>query len=416
MLLSKRTTVRINGVESNVIGHMTYAARKLWNSCNYERYNYKMLGMADAPTWYSQKKAFKDSLWFKSLPSQTAQEVCKVLDKSWKSFYALKKSGGIENPQPPRYKQDNIPITYMQNGIRKDADTVRLTISKALKEYMLTAYAIDADYLYLRNRCFKDIENIKQIKLYPPERCEVVVILVYEVPDVEILPDNGRYLSIDMGIHNLMTCYDSTSGKAFILGREYFSISRKYDKELTRVQSQWYQVQSDAGVKYPKSSKHIRALHEKKRNCLNDYLHKLTRWIADYCRDKDIHSVVIGDITGIRENNDMGHVTNQKLHSLPYKRIRELLSYKLAIYGITLIAQDEAYTSQCSPLSPVVSKDYATKANRIKRGLYKDGDHIWNADAVGAYNILRLYLQKKACYSSIPVFQTDYPHIVKVAV
>ena len=112
----------------------------------------------------------------------------------------------------------------------------------------------------------------------------------------------------------------------------------------------------------------------------------------------------------------MGHVTNQKLHSLPYKRIRELLSYKLARYGITLIAQDEAYTSQCSPLSPVVSKDYATKANRIKRGLYKDGDHIWNADAVGAYNILRLYLQKKVCCSSIPVFRTGSPSVVKVAV
>lgn len=167
MRLSKKTVVSVNDVESNIIGHMTYAARKLWNVCNYERHSYKTIGLESAPSWYSQKKDFKDNLWFKNLPSQTAQEVCKVLDKSWKSFYALKKSNGIENPQPPKYKQENIPITYMQNGIRHDGDAVRLTISKAMKKYMLAAYAIDANYLILRNPCFKDIENIKQIKLYP---------------------------------------------------------------------------------------------------------------------------------------------------------------------------------------------------------------------------------------------------------
>ena len=61
-----------------------------------------------------------------------------------------------------------------------------------------------------------------------------------------------------------MTGY-STEGDAFILGRKYFSISRKYDKELARVQAQWSKVQADAGVAYPKSSKHIKALYVKKK-------------------------------------------------------------------------------------------------------------------------------------------------------
>jgi len=34
---------------------------------------------------------------------------------------------------------------------------------------------------------------------------------VYEVPDVEVLPDNGHYLGIDLGVKNLMACYDSTA-------------------------------------------------------------------------------------------------------------------------------------------------------------------------------------------------------------
>lgn len=415
MKLSKKTTVQVNDTESNIIGHMCYAARKLWNTCNYERHNYKELGLENAPTWYSQKKDFKDTLWFKNLPSQTAQEVCKVLDKSWKSFYALKKSGGIENPKPPKYKQENLPITYMQNGMKKDGAVIRLSVPKNLKEYMKEAYDIDADFLYLKNSCFEDIENIKQLKLYPPENGEMDVIIVYEVTDAELMEDNGKYLSIDIGVHNMMTCY-STEGPSFILGRKYFSIARKYDKEIARVQSQWSEVQSQAGVKYPKSSKHIQALYEKKKNCLNDYLHKLTHWLTEYCIAHDIHTVVLGDLTGIREDNDKGNVTNQKFHALPYKRIHELLSYKLAMAGITLVAQDEAYSSQCSPLVPSVSKAYATKEKRVCRGLYKDGEKTWNADVVGAYNILRLYLHGKEDSLYKPSLPVNYPHIIKVAV
>lgn len=51
---------------------------------------------------------------------QTAQETCKQLDKAWKSFYVLKKTGGIKDPNPPPFKQGNIPVTYMQMGIRHE--------------------------------------------------------------------------------------------------------------------------------------------------------------------------------------------------------------------------------------------------------------------------------------------------------
>ena len=68
--------------------------------------------MEQYPDWYYQKKAHKEELWYKQLPSQTAQEVCRLLDKAWKSFYALKRSGGIETPRPPRFKQESICLLY----------------------------------------------------------------------------------------------------------------------------------------------------------------------------------------------------------------------------------------------------------------------------------------------------------------
>ena len=110
MLLSHRTSVKIRPEYSNIIGHMCYAASKLWNVCNYERHHYKELGLEKYPDWYYQKKAHKGDLWYKQLPSQTAQETCKQLDKAWRSFYVLKKTGGIKDPNPPRFKQGNIPV------------------------------------------------------------------------------------------------------------------------------------------------------------------------------------------------------------------------------------------------------------------------------------------------------------------
>lgn len=82
--------------------------------------------------------------------------------------------------------------------------------------------------------------------------------------------------------------------------------------------------------------------------------------------------------------------------------------------GIRLVKQKEYYTSQCSPLSNRVSKKYATKNKRIKRGLYKDGNLIFNADAVGAYNILRLYAQQNKLAIDLPIDNLSNPKKVSV--
>lgn len=114
MLLSHKTVIKVNDNYANIIGHMCYAAYKLWNVCNYERLHHNELNLpVEYPDWYYQKAAHKNDLWFKQLPSQTAQEVCKLLDKSWKSFYALKQTGGIINPRPPKFKHEAIAVTYM---------------------------------------------------------------------------------------------------------------------------------------------------------------------------------------------------------------------------------------------------------------------------------------------------------------
>ena len=418
MLLSHETAMKLSKDYANIIGHMGYAAYKLWNICNYERYHYQEMGLDKYPDWYYQKSVHKDNIWFKSLPSQTAQEVCKLLDGSWKSFYALKKSGGIENPRPPRFKNGSIPITYMQNAIKKEvsSDQIRLSLPKRLKGFMAEEYGIHETYLYLKNKIFSSMDVIKQIRIYPPDEIAVIrLIVIYEAEEMKEKEENGQYLSIDLGLHNLMTCYDN-AGKTFILGRQYLSLCQKYDKEIARIQSQWARTQTAKGVKYPRVSKHLLKLYQKRNHSVKDYLHKMTKAVKDYCIAQDIHTVVIGDMKGIRSQADLGSRINRQLHGLPYEKIYIQLEYKLKQNGIRLIKQEESYSSQCSPCTDEVSKAYARESNRKHRGLYMEEGKIYNADAVGAYNILRKYTAVSGIEINMPISGLSNTKIIKVAV
>ena len=282
----------------------------------------------------------------------------------------------------------------MQMGIRheKDSDRLRLSLPKDLKSYMEETYGIHEKFLYLENKIFRDMDHIKQLRIYPPENGTCDLIVIYEIEEQEQLSHNGHYLSVDLGLHNLMTCYDSGNGRTFILGRKYLSLERYFHKEIARVQSIWYAQQSERGIKYPRSSKHIQRLYRKKQNAVKDYLHKVTRWIAEYCRKEDIRCVVVGDIRNIREENDMGHKTNQKFHGLPYNKLYIMLEYKLKLYGIQIDKTGRKLYQPVQPISTRSIKKYAEASNRKKRGIYITNGVRYNADAVGAFNILRKYL------------------------
>ena len=103
MLLSHRTSVKIQPEYSNIIGHMCYAASKLWNICNYEQHHYKELGLENILTGIIRKKHIKEIYGYKQLPSQTAQETCKQLDKAWEIFLCPEKDRRDQDPNPPRF-------------------------------------------------------------------------------------------------------------------------------------------------------------------------------------------------------------------------------------------------------------------------------------------------------------------------
>jgi len=53
-----------------------------------------------------------------------------------KSFFQLKKTGTIENPKPPVFKQEKMAVTFLKGVIKQKLDQIRESIPKQLKEYL----------------------------------------------------------------------------------------------------------------------------------------------------------------------------------------------------------------------------------------------------------------------------------------
>lgn len=383
--------------QSLILGLMGYSAYKLWNVANYERRNWKELGLEEYPDWYDQKKRLKTNFFYENLPSQSAQRTLKKLDESWESYYALKKSGGIENPQSPRFKQDKMYVVFVQNAIQVLGDgTFRFTIPKQLKAHLREEHNLEVQFLYLKIGRLSGLREIKEVQVSFREDGKLKLSIVYEVVLPKEKPDNGRYFSIDLGIKNNFTCYDSANVTSFILSG-WLAKTHWFDKEIARLQSISAGQQAAQGVQYPKSSKKVLRLYERRRAVQKDFLHKSARFLVDYCVENNLHTIILGDWTKIRENpdgtpKDWGRKGNAKLHAFPFKKFLKILTYKCALVGIRLVVRSEAYTSQCPPDSIGFSKEFSAKQNRKYRGLFVHDGASLNADSVGAFNILRKFL------------------------
>ena len=406
-----------NKYESLILGYLTYSSARLFNVGLYERYEYKKLGYETMPNWYEQKRNLKNDIWFKSLPSQTAQDVLQRLDEGFKSYIKLLKTKGIKNPDGPHYKKkgSHYNIKYLNNSFKLIGNKIRLMIPNGLVNHLIEkGFIIKDKFLYIKLK--KTINNIKQIEIKYLNDYEYEFKIIYEIDDVELKKDNGRYVSIDMGINNLITAYDNKGYSFIIKGNSYQNTLYYYNKKVAYYQSLEAKLKNISDVNINISTKRIKKLHIIKKRKIDHILHTSTKKIVDYCINNEINTVIIGDIKGIRKDNNTGKNNNQKLHSLPFKQFYDKLSYKLKRNGINLKCQKESYSSGCSPTSIDVSKEYYKKTNRVKRGLYKENNIIYNADSVGAYNIMRIYKKEKGINLTMPIIGLSNPKTINVSV
>jgi len=189
-----------------------------------------------------------------------------------------------------------------------------------------------------------------------------------------------------LGLNNLMTCYDTKNNNSLIVnGKPVKSINQFYNKKRAYIQSKLIKNHN----KY--NSNRLNNLTLKRNNKIQDYLHKSSRFIVNYCVKNDISNLVVGYNKEWKQEINIGKRNNQNFINLPHYKMLYMLEYKCKLEGINFIQNEESYTSKCSALDlETLNKHDNYLGKRVKRGLFITSKGIKiNADLNGALNILR---------------------------
>jgi len=207
--------------------------------------------------------------------------------------------------------------------------------------------------------------------------------------------------SLDLGVNNLITLVDNLMGEEnrepiIINGRPIKSINQFYNKRRAFLQSEL----SVSGQKTSKACPECEAYRRElikitdwRNKKIDDYMHKTSRFVMNYCLEHKIGHIVIGKNDGWKQSINIGKRNNQNFVFIPFDKLIQQIQYKAKLIGIVVTTEEESYTSKCSALDlEEIGKheDHAYAGKRVKRGLFKTALGILiNADVNGALNILR---------------------------
>lgn len=364
---------KLNSVQFEMLSNMCRHTNSLYNSGLYVINNYfketnKYLGYNEL------YKEMKDNIHYKSIPAKIAQQTLRLLDKDFRSFFVLlgRKLKGkySDDVHPPKYKKSGDKFILilpndqvkLKNGILKITKDIKLPFSYELNGV------------------------IKQLVIKPIRNDYFTMLIQYEEKiNKKYDLNKENYLSIDLGVNNLCSCF-SNVGHSFIMnGKPLKSYNQYYNKRKTDIQSKLKKINDKHW------SNKLSKITLNRSNYINEYFNIVIKRITDYCIENDIGNIVIGYNKEWKKNINIGKSNNQKFMSIPYYLLKRKLEYKCNSLGINFILQEESYTSKCSFLdNEEVKKQEVYKGKRIKRGLFKTFNNVLiNADINGASNILK---------------------------
>ena len=362
--------------ESEELKQITFKCKNLYNKSNYiirQEFikNNRYIGI------YDMFNYMKDTVEYKSLPTRVSRSVLRYLDQNWKSFFITIKNWKYNKS---KYKgRPNLP-KYLDKKGKFNACFIDSGILKKSKKYPNT---IGLSGLSLRIKTNIEYKKIKEVNIKPLPSGKFKINIIYKYEENTKLKNNNRYCSIDLGLNNLMTLTSNNKRPIIVNGRPLKSINQYYNKTKSKYQSE-----------LPKNiytSFKIKKLTEKRNNKINDYLHKSSKWLIDYCLKNELNTIIIGYNHFWKTELNIGKRNNQNFINIPYEILINMIEYKCNKAGINIELKEESYTSKCSSLDlEKIEKHSIYKGKRIKRGLFVSSyGKIINADVNGSLNILR---------------------------
>lgn len=319
---------------------------------------------------------------------QSVQQILRKVHSSFESFfkaikdYKKNKSNYTGRPKLPKYKSSKYDELIITNQNFKQNDKV-LNFKGFLKELSFTMY---------------NKGKANQV-MFKYNGLDIDVFIIYEDEKtivnkkvVNYIEDDSRIVSIDLGLNNLVTITNNIGIRSVIInGKGLKSKNIYYNYQIGKYQSILATVNEKDKKKKSYKSNRLTRLRVKRNNIMNDYIHKTTRYIINYCKENLIDTIVIGNNKFQKQNKRKKQIKGLKnFIQVPIKRIIEQLRYKLEYENIRLIETEESYTSKTSFLdNEIPNKETIAKGKRIKRGIFKrlNGEYV-NSDINGSLQIL----------------------------
>lgn len=322
----------------------------------------------------STKLGRENQFDFRNLPCNVSQQVVGQVFKSIKSWMKLKKDF---EKNPSKYNNHRPHLPSYKKG--KKQNMIVFTTS---------ACRIKDGYIHF----VKDIVNpiktkigdnkLCQVRIIPQATCYVVEV-IYEKKEQDLNLNKDNVLSIDLGLNNLCSCISNVGIKPFIVnGRIMKSFNQWYNKKKAKLMS----FVGDKGT-----SKRLRQLNNYRNFWIEDHIHKISRYIVNYCVDNNIGSLVVGLNKGWKQEINLGKKVNQKFVEIPFSKFVDKISYKCKLVGISFYLSEESYTSKVDHLAfEELGKHDVYLGKRKRRGLFQSSvNKLINVDINGAIGIGR---------------------------
>jgi transposase len=235
MKLSFKCYYKFNQLQNNIINELSYHTTKLYNIANYDcrenKYN----------NFYTMRELYKNNYHKQFLYSQSYQQIFKILDQNWKSYFAsikdYKKNPNKYKGEPkiPKYKNLNNKkneIVFDKQGIRFKNNYLILSLSKEMQnKFQVQSLNFNINYIKIPN-----ITRIKQIRLaWDNSNKRWYINFIYERNIINIAKNYNNIMSIDLGLNNLATITFGHLTRFYIIDGKYAkSKNSYYNKETTR--------------------------------------------------------------------------------------------------------------------------------------------------------------------------------------
>lgn len=366
------------------IANMCHLSNNLYNEANYlirQRYfKHQEFLYYNVVHWLI--KDVRQSKNYQALGAKTAQQILRLLEQNWKSFFAAR-DDWYEHPEkykrrpnPPNYRKKNgeFQVLFNNQQIRIQKKSGLFSLGKTLAK--------------IQTRLPKETV-LKQARILPQQRGYRLEI-VYEIEIPELTKKPERIASIDLGQDNLATMVNNFGEQPIVIeGKPVKALNQWFNKQLANLQAVY-----DRQGKKQGSQKIILQLKRKRE--LKDYFQKATRIIINCCTEHKVDTLVIGYNKQWKQDINLGKRTNQNFVNIPFLMLVSQLQYKGLDAGIQVICDTEEYTSKCSFLDlEAIQKHKKYKGKRIYRGLFRSKKGILiNADVNAAYNNLRKVFPK----------------------